>query len=55
MMPGAAVDERLLLVVRAVSAQAVSGLDRFCGLLGAIRVKSARLSFVSWQLSGMRS
>ena len=55
MVPCAAVDEKLLLVVRAAPAQGISGLERFCGLLGMLRTKSARLSFVSWQLSGMRS
>ena len=41
------------------SAQTVSGLDRFCGSLGLIRVKSTRLLSVSMQLPkvppGLRS
>ena len=33
-----------------VSLQTVCGLDRFCGLLGLISFRSAKLLLVSWQL-----
>ena len=46
-------------VLVTVTAHTVSGLDRFCGSLGLIRVKSTRLLSVSMQLPkvppGLRS